>query len=147
MVYGDYLHLCTWMALNASHFPKLCLQMSFLNGNQFTDSLQTKYWFTIDLMPRYTFVWVFWAYSRDGALLTHVIVSCDGHGGSGTRTLLVKVVAKLEDAGIVLQHGGDLHLNCVAKFLPLNQKTEGGSHLISFAFGLSYMLNIGLSNF
>lgn len=56
-----------------------------------------------------------------GALLTHVVVSRDGHGGSGAGALLGEVVAEFEDAGVVLQHGGDLHLNRVSKLLPLQQ--------------------------
>lgn len=54
-----------------------------------------------------------------GVVLTHVIVSRDGHGGSGAGTLLGEVVAEFEDAGVVLQHGGDLHLNGVSQLLPL----------------------------
>lgn len=56
--------------------------------------------------------------------LTHVIVSCDGHGGSGPRALLAEVVAELEDTGVVLQHGGDLHLYGVTQLLPLSEEDE-----------------------
>ena len=54
-----------------------------------------------------------------GAFLTHVVVPCDGHGRSGAGTLLGEVVSEFEDAGVVLQHGGDLHLHGVAQLLPL----------------------------
>lgn len=56
--------------------------------------------------------------------LTHVIVSCDGHGSSSARTLLGEMVAELEDAGVVLQHRGNLHLNWVSQLLPLYQREE-----------------------
>lgn len=59
------------------------------------------------------------------ASLTHVVVSRDGHGGSGTGTLLGEVVAEFEDAGVVLQHGGDLHLDRVSQLLPLHGREEG----------------------
>lgn len=58
------------------------------------------------------------------AFLTHVVVSRDGHGGSGAGTLLGEVVAEFEDAGVVLQHGGDLHLNRVSQLLPLQRTGE-----------------------
>lgn len=35
------------------------------------------------------------------------------------------MVAKLEDAGVVLQHGGDLHLNRVPQLLPLSGDESG----------------------
>lgn len=56
--------------------------------------------------------------------LTHVIVSCDGNGRSGAGTLLGEVVAESEDAGVVLQHGGDLHLHRISQLLPLHRTGE-----------------------
>jgi len=52
-------------------------------------------------------------------LLTHVVVPRDRHAGPGARALLREVVPELEDAGVVLQHGGDLHLHRVSQLLPL----------------------------
>lgn len=51
--------------------------------------------------------------------LTHVVVARDRHGGAGARPLLLEVVAEAQDAGVVLQHGGDLHLHRVSQLLPL----------------------------
>lgn len=52
-------------------------------------------------------------------LLTHIVVPGYGHGCPGARPLLCEVVAELEDAGVVLQHGGDLHLYRVSQLLSL----------------------------
>lgn len=67
---------------------------------------------------------VFLASVQISSFLTHVIVSCDGNSRSGAGTLLGEVVAKSEDAGVVLQHGGDLHLHRVSQLLPLRQTGE-----------------------
>ena len=52
-------------------------------------------------------------------ILTHVVVSGDGHGGPGPGPLLGEVVAELQYAGVVLQHGGNLHLHRVSQRVPL----------------------------
>lgn len=67
------------------------------------------------------------------ACLTHVVVSRDGHGSSGAGTLLGEVVAEFEDAGVVFQHGGDLHLDWVSQLLPLYPERRGDLNNISTA--------------
>lgn len=56
--------------------------------------------------------------------LTHVVVPRDCHGCSGSGALLGEVVAKSQNTGVVLQHGGNFHLHRVAQFLPLQPAGE-----------------------
>lgn len=79
--------------------------------------------------------------------LTHIVVSGDGHGGSGSRALLGEVVAELEDAGVVLQHAGDLHLYRVSQLLPLQRGKEGSftsDVIITCLFQSFCILDFGL---
>ena len=44
-------------------------------------------------------------------VLTEVIVPGDGYPCSGAGALLGEMVSKLDNAVVVLQHGGDFHLH------------------------------------
>lgn len=56
--------------------------------------------------------------------LTQVIVLSDGCRCPGPGALLGKVVTKLGDARVLLQHLGDLHLSIGSQLLPLQDENK-----------------------
>ncbi len=71
-----------------------------------------------------------------GNTLTDIIVSSDGYCSSCTRALLSEVITNFYDAGVVLQHGCNLHLKWVTQFLSLWE------HMNNFIFSFRHMPSI-----
>lgn len=58
------------------------------------------------------------------ACITQVIILCDGSCHSCSWSLLGKLISKLEDPGILLQHLGNFHLHGCSQLLSLQMWTQ-----------------------